>query len=190
MAETEGGSLSARLSTTDIGLISTPVEGLQAFDITTKQQKIYTGTSFQAQNPGTASKFVRFPFTWDQFLDTFRIRRLATSGSTNDNLFIPEDFSSLNNCFFYFIPSAGAAGASKSITLTVKYGKLGETFNGTTETSTFNVNMGTANQVSRYDISSVMTTIEAGDIVGFSLNQNAVGGNVDYTFMELDYVAA
>ncbi len=118
----------------------------------------------------------------------FRTRSISGTGSWNFTFVIPPDFSSLVALNVIMSPTAGAAGSGKDVDLTSSYGGIGEINNTHSETDTTSTyDFGSASVFKAIDVSSVFSSLSAGDICGLNWDNNGVGGAIDVYAIQLTY---
>jgi len=130
-------------------------------------------------------------FNYGFVLGDYNTQGVGPTGATNATFFVPGNFASLVSLSAIIIPSAGAAGAGKDIDLFSDYASVGEASNTHDEsdtTSTFDLT-GLSGVMSLMDISSVFTSLSAGDICGLLIDHNAVGGPIRYLGIRMVYNA-
>jgi len=121
-------------------------------------------------------------------IGNYRARSLATSGSYRFVFNIPYDFSTLTKIVMEGIPTG--TNATADIDLTSDYAKLGEAYNFNTQsdtTSTYNIP--TANAIYELDISTVFSSIEAGDTCGVFVDHSAIGMTINYLGIKIYYTS-
>ena len=120
---------------------------------------------------------------------TYRVKSLGGSGTQRFTFAVPDDFVSLNYVKLIGSISAGAAGSGKNIDLSSNYGKDGENDNQHAETNTTITYdfTGLSGKKAGIDVSSVFSSLSAGDVCGLQIDHNAIGGTINYYSIELDY---
>lgn len=121
---------------------------------------------------------------------TYRVKSVGGSGTQRFTFAVPDDFVSLNYVKLIGSISAGAAGSDKNIDLSSNYGKSGENDNQHAETNTTILYdfTGLSGKIADVDVSSVFSSLSAGDICGLQIDHNAIGGTINYFSIELDYI--
>lgn len=100
------------------------------------------------------------------------IQMLATA-VTYANLIVPSNFTTLSSAYLWFRHQGPSTG-NKDIDVETRYGGNGEAFAENTESATITVNKTVAsNSTYKYDISSVLTGISAGQSVGIKITNNS-----------------
>jgi hypothetical protein len=118
----------------------------------------------------------------------FRSRRIGATGAHEFTFPIPPDFSSLVSCDAIGI-YLGSGGSGKQIDLYSDYGALGEDYNQHDESDigTLFDFTGKSNKIVDVDISSVLSSIAAGDYVGVHIDHKGIGDSIDYIYIKLVY---
>ncbi len=122
----------------------------------------------------------------------FRIRSLTASASFNFTFNVPYDFASTISLVAVCIPESGAAGSSKDIDLYSEYGGLGEAHNQHAESdtaATYDLT-GTSDEIYELDLTPVFSSLAAGDYCGLEIDQNSIGGTINYIGIRLKYNVA
>lgn len=122
-------------------------------------------------------------------LGDFRTRSVGATGSQRFTFIVPYDFIALTSLVLVGIVSSGAAGSARDIDLTSDYGAIGEAYNNNSEsdtTSTYDLT-GYDNEFYELDISSVFSSIAAGDYCGLFVDHKGIGGAIDYIGIKLKY---
>ncbi len=135
---------------------------------------------------GQASVFYAPDVTANQ--DTYRVRILGSTANFNFTFQIPDDFDTLVEVVAIVSPEGGAAGSGKDIDLMSQYGGAGEAINAHMEsdvTSTYD--LGVADEFAEIPLDTVFNSLSAGDVCGINIDQNGVGGTVNYYGILLRY---
>lgn len=115
---------------------------------------------------------------------------IAQNGSGDLTFFLPPEAVGLVYAKLIGIPSVGASGTGKNIDLWADYGTLGEsptTHQGSDLTSVYDLT-GTAGLITTVvELSSILTNLSGGDIVGLEVKHNAIGGAIEYLGISLAY---
>ncbi len=177
------------MTTTQRNAISSPLDRSLIYNSTTNSLNLRAASNWVAVSTTSVIKTQYFKLEITNNLsDGFDVARISTSGVFNASFIVPDDFTSLTSLLLIGYPDSGAAGASKDIDLTSNYGGNGQsktTHNETDTSSTFN--LGSENVFFELDMSSVFSSLAAGDRCGLRIQHNTVGGNVDYIRLELQY---
>lgn len=133
--------------------------------------------------PVTRNKF--FQADCNGNFGTYRVRSLGSVGAFRFNFHVPADFDTLVG--ISLIGQANAAVVAGDIDLTSEYGAVGESASNHTETdttSTYNFNI---NELTKLDLSSVFSSLAAGDYAGVFVDHNGVGTTINYLGILLEY---
>lgn len=117
--------------------------------------------------------------------NNYRARSLGGGGNWRFIFSTPVDFSSLVS--LELIAIAGGTVASADIDLLSEYGAPGQSFNAHAETNTTITFALTNNQFVAMDISSVFTSLAAGDHAGLFVDHQGIGTTVYYLGTRLRY---
>lgn len=121
--------------------------------------------------------------------DNMRGLNVGANSALNISFAIPPDFLSIVSVEAIVKVSAGAAQTARNIDLTSNYGGIGESTTTHSETDaaiTYDLS-GTSGEFFALDISSVFSSLAAGDLCGIELDHNGLGGALDYFFVKLVY---
>lgn len=125
----------------------------------------------------------------NQDRDTYRVINVGTNQEFNFNFLVPSDFNALVNIVaLAAADDAGAAGSGKDIDLESNYGGLGEsifTHNEIDNTSTYTIP--NPPELFALDLSSVFSSLVAGDFCSVLIDHNGIGGEVSYFGIWLEY---
>jgi hypothetical protein len=122
---------------------------------------------------------------YDANLGDFETLSQASNGSGRMTFSVPDDFVSLVSVAMVAIPAGTNAAAN--IDLTSDYGAVGEAFNNHSESDaaiTFNL---VTNTMTEMDVSSVFSSLAAGDKCGLFFNHQGIGITVHYLGVKLRY---
>lgn len=117
----------------------------------------------------------------------YDVLNISSNGDGNISFIIPDDFTALTSAELIGIPD-GFANATANIDLDSSYAAVGEDFETHQESdvsSTYNIPV--SDQVFALDISSVLSSLSAGDCVGMTIDHNTIGGSVGYIAIKLVY---
>lgn len=114
-----------------------------------------------------------------------RVRNVVTDGSHRFNFYVPEDFASLVSIDILGY-SVGAISA-QSINLYSDYAAVGEASNQHSESDTSNTLTTTAGQIFEMDLSSVFSSLNAGDHCGVLIDHQTIGTTIRYLGIRLRY---
>ena len=119
----------------------------------------------------------------------YRVRSLAGTGGQRFTFHVPDNFSSLVSLNLIAICSSGAAGSGRDIDLFSEYGAIDEDYDTHSESNTSITYdfTGKTDKIIEIDISSVFTSLDAGDYCGIFIDHNAIGGTLYYIGVELQY---
>ncbi len=145
------------------------------------------GLVFMEDNPtvviGLCEAFFEPEFNNDK--GDYATNLIAANAESTFSFRIPADYKSLAKLVLVGIPNN--TDADGPFDLDSQYGKVGEQFDTHSESDLTGTVSTTAGQKFELDISSVFSSIEAGDSCGLLLNQNGVGGGVHYLGILLQY---
>lgn len=118
----------------------------------------------------------------------FRTRSQGATGAQRYTFPVPHDFNSLISLAMVAIPRS-IPSAGLNIALDSDYGALSEPLNNHTESNTVAAltSFPVANDISELDISSVFSSLAAGDRCGLFINHTGIGATVDYLMVRLRY---
>lgn len=176
---------SSTITTSELGLLNGIVSVSTG---TVDNDKFVTQGYVDDLQPTTKEIFVAAT-DYNANLGNIRTREIGGTGAHRFTFSIPSDFVSLVSCDLIGIISTGAAGSGRDIDLSSDYGAIGEAYNIHTEsdtTTTYDFT-GKANQYASIDISTVLSSLSAGDFVGVFVDHNAIGGSIDYIGIKLIY---
>jgi len=136
------------------------------------------GTGFWIKGPAPgmsgATKEVFFPTSQgDGTKGDHQVKSVGTSGDINIEFKIPHDYTATTSIVVVAIPET--TGSGKNVDLTSDYAAKGETFNIHSESDVGITYTFTNDQMDEFDISSVFSSIAAGDYCGLLWDQNATG---------------
>lgn len=179
-----------RVSLTDYTFSGTSLTWLDPAGLTLKTTDILiaryndTGISFPTQE-------IFYTFNdYNSNNSSYRMKSIGGTGNQNITFKIPDDFIALNSIYAIGQVTAGAAGSGKDIDLTSNYGTYGEAINQHSETDTTTTYdfTGFTNQNNNIiDLSVVLSSLSAGDIVGLNIDHNAIGGTIYYHGIIIKY---
>ena len=145
------------------------------------------GLVFVEDNPtvalGLCAVFFEPEFNNDK--GDYATHLIAAGGQSFFSFRIPADYKSLTKLVMVGIPNNTQADGP--FDLDSQYGKVGEQFDTHSETDLTGTVSTTADQTFELDISSVFSSLEAGDYCGLHLNQNGITGGVHYLGILLQY---
>jgi len=121
----------------------------------------------------------------DVNFNNYRSRSIGATGNFRFDFFIPFDFAALVSVGIFGFPNMTNAAAS--IDYTTEYCGIGELFNNHTQSAVGGTESYILNTLFEFDISSVLTSISAGDRVGLMVDHNAIGGINHYMGIRLAY---
>lgn len=144
------------------------------------------GGNEQAQIGSEKAIFMQPDFGGNQL--NYRIRNLGGNGNFNFNIRAPFDFVTLISCQAIFF-NRSASNDGNLIDIESNYGALGEQADNTIESDTLNVTFSTfpVERLGALDLSSILTSLAAGDFVGINIDHNGLGGSLDYIGLLLRY---
>lgn len=118
----------------------------------------------------------------------YRVRNVLDNTSFQFTFNVPWDFVTLISLGLICIPEAGAIGGSKNIDLGSNYGAVGQLFNIHSEVNPgFTTDFLTPDNIYEVDVSSVFSSLAAGDFCGLRITLNALGGGLDVLGVLLRY---
>lgn len=118
----------------------------------------------------------------------FRVRAQGNTGTFRYTFNVPPDFDSLVSLELIAIPQF--TSVASNIDLFSDYGALGELFTTHSEADTTSTFPFTLDTLTAVDISSVFSSLSAGDFCGMFFDHKAVGGTVDYLGIKMVYIAS
>lgn len=128
---------------------------------------------------------VRFQPEYNNDKGDYLVHYIAAGGSSFFSFAIPSDFKTLTKLVMVAIPN-NTSGAG-DMDLSSDYGKVGEQYNAHSESNAAVPFSGTAGELTEIDISSVFSSLEAGDSCGLFLDQNGITGGINYLCILLQY---
>jgi hypothetical protein len=99
---------------------------------------------------------------------------------------VPDDFVSLVSVYAVMIP--GATNAAANIDLASDYAGIGEVYNFHSESNIASTYPLTINVMTALDLSSVFSTLSAGDLCGVHITHNTIGATAYYLGVKLSYL--
>ena len=137
---------------------------------------------------GAPTQEVFFPSDWGSNLGEFRTRNVGSTATFRHNFWVPVDFTTITALEAIAINS-GVTVASGDIDLFSEYGAVGQDFDTHAEsdlafTRSFT---GTDQQIVNIDLTSVFTSLAAGDYCGVQIDHNGLGGTLGYIGIRLKY---
>jgi len=139
---------------------------------TTKFDKVTGRKSIESELPATMEIFFNTA-QGDGTKGDHQVKSIGTTGSLNIEFHIPQDYTATTSIVMVAIPES--TGSGKDIDLTSDYGAAGETFNIHSESNVAITYTFTTDQIDEFDISSVFSSIAAGDYCGLLWDHNGVG---------------
>jgi hypothetical protein len=125
---------------------------------------------------------------YDKILNNFNLDKQASSALGNFSFVIPNDFTTLVSMHMLLVPQSGAAGTNKNIDLTSSYGGDGQSMTTHSETNTTaTYNLGTTNTWTKIDLSTVFSSLAAGDRCGLEIETIGIGGEIYMLGINLVY---
>lgn len=116
---------------------------------------------------------------YDKILNNYNLDKQAASAAGNFSFVVPHDFASLVSLHMILVPQVGAAGTGKNIDLYSSYGNDGESMTMHSESNTTSTyNLGTTNTWTKIDLSSVFSSLTAGDRCGLTIETMGIGGEI------------
>ena len=145
------------------------------------------GLVFVEDNPtvvlGLCEVFFEPEFNSD--MGDYATHFIAAGGASFFSCRVPADFKTLAKLVMVGIPNNTQANGP--FDLDSQYGKVGEQFDTHSESDLTGTVSTTADETFELDISSVFSSLEAGDYCGLDLNQNGITGGVHYLGILLQY---
>lgn len=119
----------------------------------------------------------------------FRVRSVGATGNFNFNIFLPNDFSSLESVVAVgIISAASTAGTEKDIDLNTDCGGQNQAYNFKTQSDTTSTYTTPAlNTLWEMNVSGVFSDVSSGDYCGLNIDHNSIGGSIDYLGIKLRY---
>jgi hypothetical protein len=128
-----------------------------------------------------------FPAEVTSTLGDYQVRSVSNNANWRFTFQVPHDFGSLVSVDLIGAPQAGA-GTGKNIDLTSDYGAVGEsTANHSESDAASTYDTGTNGKWFALSLSSVFSSLAAGDFCGVNVTHNSVGGTIDYLGIRLRY---
>jgi len=135
--------------------------------------------------PESNEKTVYFETDWNSNYSNLRVRSIAGTGGHRFPFSVPPDFSELVEGYIESLP--GGSFTDQDIDLASEYAKDGENYQTHAELDDTSAYSGVANQWGKLDLSSVLSSLEAGDMGGVFVDHNAIGTTVYYGRLVLRY---
>lgn len=126
-----------------------------------------------------------FPPEYNNDKGDYNVHYIAAGGSSFFTFRVPWDFVKLDKLVMLAIPNN--TSNTGDMDLSSDYGKVGEQYNAHSESNAGVPFSGTAGELTEIDITSVFSTLEAGDACGLFLNQNGITGGVNYLGILMEY---
>lgn len=117
--------------------------------------------------------------------DPYASAGVSTNGTANFSFQLPMDFVSITMGQVFCIPAATASGLD--IDILVNNASAGELFNANSASDTTSTYSFTASTVFVFNITSLLSGIGPGQIVGIHLDHNAIGQTVQYVALHIHY---
>lgn len=124
--------------------------------------------------------------------DNMRVKSVTGGGSHRFNFNFPNDFVTLVSLQIIGKISSGAAGSGKAIHYFSNYGSPGQSslqHQQSDTTKVFDLT-GLSGQFYAFDISSVVSNAQAGDVGGVLVDHQGIGGSISYIVLRLEYQAS
>ena len=122
----------------------------------------------------------------DQVLGAYAVNQVGSQGALNISFLVPGDWGSLVSAVLVAVPAS--TGGPQTVELTANIAADGEDATATQEQNLANTFTYVANQMSEFDISSVLTGITARDYVGILIDRKSAGfGNLDILGIRFKY---
>jgi hypothetical protein len=119
--------------------------------------------------------FLHHYFYYAEYDDTFgayKTQRMSNGSDFEFNFKVPDNFTTLDELKLVFAPTANIGADDRAI-LQSNYGSLGESYNQHAESNTIIAGYtGTQNQWTELDISSVFSSLTAGDYCGLNFEND------------------
>lgn len=132
------------------------------------------------------SKEIFFKTDQDSNYGNYRVQGLVGGGTQRFTFRIPSDFNSVTSLTLIFAPTNTIAGG-QTCDLDSDYGAVGENYAIHSESVAGFPISGNANEWTELDISSVFTSLSAGDLAGFELDLNSIGTSINILGILLKY---
>lgn len=154
--------------------------------------------------PNTRRIFIPVPGTNATVFGAYRVRQISGTGEWEFTFALPDDFRAPLFAHVTGVPSAGAAGAGRTATLTLMGGRaaplgtLGDTAVGSSFVQAFSIDLTgqTDRHVLIWDIASMIqrvtkstTNFGRGAVCGLQVDHVAMSGLVNYTGILLNYLS-
>jgi len=122
-------------------------------------------------------------------LGNFRTRTIGATGSHRFTFRLPDDLRSLIKAELLTNVSALAAGTDRDIDISIDAHQEGQTYNQktVTDTTTLYDLSAYSGKTYSFNITSLLPTPTAGDIIGVFIDNNGIGGGMDYFLIHLIY---
>lgn len=186
------GMLKYHDGTEELTVLAVPTGNLSTTD---GQVVAYSATNNELEFVSPSSGQTREAFFQIQLANNYndyRTRGIGSSGTFRLNFSVPTDFGTLTSIEAIVAPTGGSAASGRDIDLFSDYGAIGESTTNHSEsdtTITFDFS-GSADEWTAMDLSSVFSSLAAGDQCGIFIDHNAVGGTVEYLGIRLIYTTA
>lgn len=144
-----------------------------------------TRVDIPAANPIKCSVF---QVQTDNNYNSYRVQKIAATGSWRFPFCIPSDFVSAVSLSLIMAASGGAVGASKDIDLYSDYGNLGESVNQHSQSDTTSLyTLSGPDTWEAFDILPLFSSIVAGDQCGIFVDCKGIGGAIYIKTVDLVY---
>ena len=119
---------------------------------------------------------------------TYRIRTLTAAAAFEFTGSVPVDFTALVSIEAIYMNLNADVGAGADIDLNSEYGTVGEAKNAHVETDTTTTyTIVATNEKGALDLSSVFSSLSAGDSFGIEIDHMGIGGALQYISIRLRY---
>ena len=119
----------------------------------------------------------------------YKTQQVASNGTSQFTFFVPANYVSTVSLALIGRVSSGAAQINRNIDLFSDYASVGELSGNHSEANTtilFDLST-FSGRIAAIDISSVFTSLGAGDVCGVTVDHKSIGGNIDYLGVKLEY---
>ena len=154
------------------------------YDGTTSRWRVFSSTKGTQAAGGTKTRFYQFGSNSATNKGEHNTVSVGANGSINLEFVAPEDYQNTVSIQVIMIP--GATNAAADIDLDSTYGAVGEAFNQHVESNTTITYNLTVDIMTGLNVSSVFSSLAAGDICGVKLKHNAIGSAANYIGIRLN----
>jgi len=143
--------------------------------------------SWQYSNRNIVEKWLNAT-DYDSDLGDFRVQTILANDQHRFTFAIPRDAAYITGLELVVIPTGGAAGAGKSITLNSDYGQPGELYTNHSASNTATYTIPAADTIFTLSLLPVFGSVAANDQCGVEVDHNAIGGSMYYLGVRIRYL--